>query len=64
MEVENDGPSSKDATNGAPGLTTRSKKLLVTKGIATNGAIGRYERGFLENHVPLQTGGGLHERPG
>ena len=24
---------------------TRSKKLLETKGIATNGAIGRYERG-------------------
>ena len=26
---------SKDATRGAPGLTTRNKKLLVTKGIAT-----------------------------
>ena len=26
---------SKDATNGAPGLTTRSKKLLGAKGIAT-----------------------------
>ena len=26
----------KDATNVAPGLTTRSKKLLVTKGIATS----------------------------
>ena len=25
-----------------PGITTSSKKLLGTKGIATNGAIGRY----------------------
>ena len=25
----------KDATNGAPGIATRSKKLLGTKGIAT-----------------------------
>ena len=32
---------SKDATRGAPGLTTRNKKLLEAKGIATNGAIGR-----------------------
>ena len=26
----------------APGLTTSNKKLLGTKGIATNGAVGRY----------------------
>ena len=32
---------SKDATRVAPGLTTRNKKLLVTKGIATNGAVRR-----------------------
>ena len=40
---------SKDATNGAPGRTTSSKKLLVTKGIATRSkdAIG------LEGPSPL-----------
>ena len=32
---------SKDATNGAPGLTTRSKDaILVTKGIAASGFFG------------------------
>ena len=53
---------SKDATNGAPGLTTRNKKLLGAPGIATNGAIGRYEVGghlitMLQNlRISLRTG--------
>ena len=36
-----DVPMSKRCSFGIPG----TRRLLVTKGIATNGAIGRYERG-------------------
>ena len=31
---------------GAPGIATSHKKLIVAKGIATNGAFGRFERGL------------------
>ena len=44
---------------GAPGLTTRSKKLLGTKGIAPNGAsrVVRVDGShFLERNAPSDSG--------
>ena len=41
-----------DSLLGAPGLTTRSKKLLGAPGIATNGAIGRFSDPEISSRGP------------